>query len=132
MEKITLIVRLLLGLLFVVFGLNGFLHFIPTPEMTGDAGAFMGLLYGSGYLAVVKVLEIAGGALLLAGKSPLGLLLLTPVVVNINLFHIFFDPAGGMIAYVALVLVVYLLATVGKPALKSIMCCKGNGCAVKE
>src|SRR5260370_41502492 len=81
MKIVTLIARLLLGLIFVVFGLNGFLNFLSMgPMPTGLAGQFVGALGLSHYFWVVAVLQIAGGLLLLAnGFVPLVLVLLAPV-----------------------------------------------------
>jgi putative oxidoreductase len=94
--------RILLGLLFTVFGLNGFLHFIPMQSPTGLAGQYMGALFVSHYLAVVFLLELVGGLLLLANRFvPLGLLLLGPVLVNILLFHSTMAPEGLPMALVA-------------------------------
>lgn len=110
MSIVITIARVILGLIFFVFGLNGFLNFLPAPEMTGQAGQFIGILYQSGYLTVVKVLEITGGAMLLSGRFvPLGLLLLGPVVVNINLFHIFLAPEGMALGIITLVLEGFLV-----------------------
>lgn len=80
--------RVLLGLIFVVFGLNGFFMFIPTPEMTEAAGSFMGALVASGYIMmVVKTVEVLSGLMILTGRYlPLGLILLAPVSINILLF----------------------------------------------
>jgi len=84
MKVATIIARILLGLMFVVFGSNAFLHFLPMPEMSGPAGDFIGSMAISGYLKVIAAFQIAGGALLLIGRYvPLGLTLLGPVVVNI-------------------------------------------------
>lgn len=95
MRIAALIARLLLGLIFVVFGLNAFLQFIPMPPPTGLAGQFIGALFVSHYLWVVAVLQIVGGALLLVNQYvALGLTLLGPVVVNILLFHLLLSPAG--------------------------------------
>jgi putative oxidoreductase len=87
--KITaLISRILLGLLFLVFGLNGFLHFIPMPAPSGLAGQYMGALFLSHYLVFVFAVQVVGGALLLANRFvPLALTLLGPILVNILLFH---------------------------------------------
>ena len=99
MKIATLIARILLGLLFLVFGLNGFLHFIPMAPPAGLAGQYMGALFVSHYLAVVFFLEIIGGALLLANRFvPLALVLLGPVLVNILLFHSLMAPEGLPIA----------------------------------
>jgi putative oxidoreductase len=84
-----LIARLLLGLIFVVFGLNGFLNFFNMgPMPSGLAGQFIGALGLSHYFWVVAALQVAGGALLLINRFvPLGLVLLGPVIVNIILYH---------------------------------------------
>jgi putative oxidoreductase len=111
----VLIARILLGLLFLVFGLNGFLHFIPMPPPSGLAGQYMGALFVSHYLVVVFLLQVVGGALLLANRYvPLGLLLLGPVLVNILLFHSFMAPEGLPIALFATVLWVIVFAGVRK------------------
>ena len=106
MRIVTLIARLLLGLAFVVFGLNGFLNFLNMgPPPTGLAGQFMGALFQSHYYWVVAALQVAGGALLLLNRYvPLGLVLLGPVIVNILLYHIFLNPAGAGLAIVVTVL----------------------------
>jgi hypothetical protein len=107
--------RVLLGLLFTVFGLNGFLHFIPMPPPAGLAGQYMGALFVSHYLVVVFLLQLIGGVLLLANRYvPLGLLLLGPVLVNILLFHSFLAPAGLPLALVAAVLWFVVFAGVRK------------------
>jgi putative oxidoreductase len=105
MNIARLVARILLGLLFFVFGLNGFLHFIPMPQPTGVAGQFMGALFLSHYLAVVFAIQVVGGALLLAGRFvPLALTLLGPVLVNILLYHAFMEPEGLSVAIIAAVL----------------------------
>jgi putative oxidoreductase len=111
----VLIARILLGLLFLVFGLNGFLHFIPMSPPPGLAGQYMGALFLSHYLVVVFLLQVAGGALLLANRYvPLGLLLLGPVLVNILLFHSFMAPEGLPMALFATVLWLIVFAGVRK------------------
>ena len=105
MKIATLIARILLGLVFLVFGLNGFLHFIPAPPPPGLAGQYMGALYVSHYLVVVFLVQVIGGALLLANRFvPLALILLGPVLVNILLFHSLMAPAGLPLALFATVL----------------------------
>lgn len=91
MKHIPTIARLLLGLIFTVFGANMWLQFIPIPPPPeGPAASFMFAIYGSGYLTVVKVLEVVGGVLLLSGRfTNLALTLVGPVVVNIALYHFF-------------------------------------------
>ena len=95
MKIAVLVARILLGLTFLVFGLNGFLNFLHMPMPPGPAGQYMGVLFMSHYLHVVFLLEVIGGALLLSGQFiPLGLVLLGPVLFNILLFHAFLFPAG--------------------------------------
>lgn len=87
----------LLGFIFVVFGLNFFFNFLPTPPMEeGSAAAmFAGAMYGSGFFTFVKVLEIVGGVLVAMPKMRrLGLLILGPIVVNILAFNVFLLPGG--------------------------------------
>src|SRR5882724_8327380 len=106
MKIVTLIARLLLGLIFVVFGLNGFLNFINIgPMPSGLAGEFILALALSHYFWVVAALQVLGGALLLVNRYvPLGLVLLGPVIVNIVLYHVFLNPTGAGLAIVAVVL----------------------------
>jgi uncharacterized membrane protein YphA (DoxX/SURF4 family) len=110
MKILIIIVRTLLGLMFVVFGLNAFLQFIPAPPPKGLAGDFTKALFVSHYFYVVAILQIVGGALLLLGRwVPLGLTLLGPVIVNILLFHIFLEPSGLLIAMVVSALALFLV-----------------------
>ena len=111
MKIATIIARTLLGLIFVVFGLNAFLHFIPLPPPKGElAGEFMKALFASHYLYAVKCFEIAGGLLLLSGRfTALGLTLVGPVVVNIIFYHAFLDPAGLPMGLVLAALSLFLL-----------------------
>lgn len=104
MKVATIIVRVLLGLMFVVFGSNGFLHFMPMPPMPpSPATDFIMALNATGYFRAIAAFQIAGGALLLIGRYvPLGLTLLGPVIVNIDFFHLFMDHSGlGMAALVS-------------------------------
>ena len=98
MKLAVLISRVLLGLIFVVFGLNGFLNFLSMgPMPTGLAGQFMG--------RVVAALQIAGGLLLLVNRFvPLALVLLGPIIVNILCYHVFLNHAGAPPAIVVTVL----------------------------
>ena len=106
MKIVTLIARILLGLIFVVFGLNGFLNFLSMEPMpTGLAGQFVGALVLSRYFWVVAALQIAGGGLLLANRFvPLALVLLGPVIVNIICYHVFLNHVGPPPAIVVAVL----------------------------
>ncbi len=91
-------IRLLTGLIFVVFGLNGFLGFLPMPPLPEGAGAFMGALAATGYMfPLIKGTEIVAGLMLLSGRLvPLALVLLAPVIVNIVLFHFILAPPNPM------------------------------------
>ena len=105
MKIVYIVARLLLALIFVVFGLNGFLHFIPQPPPSGLAGQFLGALFVSHYLVVVFVLQLLSGLLLLINRYvPLALTLLGPVIFNILLFHSFMAPAGLPMAFIVTVL----------------------------
>ena len=114
MKIVTLIARLLLGLIFVVFGLNGFLNFLSMgPMPTGLAGQFMGALFVSHYYWVIAALQVVGGALLLVNRFvPLALVLLGPVIVNIICYHVFLNPSGA--APAAVVTVLWLIVFYGK------------------
>lgn len=106
MKIVTLIARLLLGLIFVVFGLNGFLGFLNSgPMPSGLAGQFIGALAQSHYLWVVAGLQVVGGVLLLVNRFvPLALVLLGPVIVNIVLYHVFLNISGVALAIVVVIL----------------------------
>lgn len=106
MKIVALIARILIGLLFLIFGLNGFLQFIPMKTFpTGLAGEFLTVLIQSHYVLFVSALQIAGGALLLVNRYvPLGLTLLGPVIVNILLYHATMDRAGLPLAIVVAIL----------------------------
>jgi uncharacterized membrane protein YphA (DoxX/SURF4 family) len=109
-SKLTIGARVLLGLVFFVFGLNGFLHFLPQPPMSGPPAEFAGALIATGYMwPLLKGTEVISGALLLSGRFvPLALTFLAPVVVNIVLFHAFLAPSGLGIPLVVLALEVFL------------------------
>jgi uncharacterized membrane protein YphA (DoxX/SURF4 family) len=110
MKTATIIVRSLLGLIFVVFGSNMFLHFIQMLPPEGPARDFFTALFVSHYLYVIGAVQVAGGVLLLSGRwVPLGLAVLGPVIVNILAFHILMAPAGLPLAIVVAVLALFLL-----------------------
>src|SRR5258706_14077651 len=111
MKIATIIARSLLGLIFVVFGSNMFLHFIPMPPPPeGPAREFMTALFLSHYLYVVGALQVVGGVLLFTGRwTPLGLVLVGPVIVNILCFHVLMAPAGLPMAIVVSLLALFLL-----------------------
>jgi putative oxidoreductase len=92
-------------LIFLVFGLNGFLQFIPMPPPTGLAGQYVGALFTSHFLVLVFTIEIVGALMLLVNRHvPLAIVLLGPVIVNILFFHLLMDPSGLGLAFVVVVL----------------------------
>jgi uncharacterized membrane protein YphA (DoxX/SURF4 family) len=105
MKIVTLVARILLGLIFLVFGLNGFFNFIPAPPPAGVAGQYIGALFVSHYAVLIFLLEAIGGVLLLANRFvPLAIAVLGPIVVNILLFHFSMAPEGIPLALVTTVL----------------------------
>ena len=86
-----------LAIIFLVFGLNGFLNFIPLPPPVGDGATFFGILFSTGYFKVIKAIEIICAILLLIPKTrALGLVLLMPIVINILLFELLVTKAPGL------------------------------------
>jgi uncharacterized membrane protein YphA (DoxX/SURF4 family) len=102
--------RLFLGLVFTVFGLNFFLHFLPMPAAPPRAAAFAGALFASGYFfPLLKATEVVAGLLLLGGLFvPLALAVLAPIVINIVGFHLFLEPSGLPLPLVVLAAEIYL------------------------
>ena len=99
MTTAAAIARFVLGLVFVVFGLNGFMNFMPMGPVPALAGQFFGALIESHYMAVVLTLEILSGLLLLTNSyALLATTFVAPIIVNILLFHIFMAPAGLPVA----------------------------------
>jgi len=105
--------RLALGAIFTVFGLNGFLHFIPQPPPSGLVAVFVGGLGASGYFfPLLKGTEVLVGLALLSNRFvPLALTVLAPIVVNIVAFHAFLAPAGIALPLVIVALGLYLAYT---------------------
>ena len=105
-------VRILLGGLFLVVGLNGFFNFLPQPTTPISAGAtaFLGALMNTGYmLQLITATQLIVGALLVANRFvPLAITLLAPFIVNSIAFHIFLEPTGRPVAFVVLALELYL------------------------
>lgn len=110
MRIATLIVRILLGLVFTIFGLNGFFHFLPNPAMPAAAGQFFGALFATGYMIpLLFATQLVGGILLLIGFFvPLAIVILAPVVVNIFFFHLFLAPEGLPLAIIVVVFELFL------------------------
>jgi putative oxidoreductase len=105
MRTVSVIARYLAGVIFLVFGLNGFLHFIPMRPPNGVAGQFMGALFVSHYLTVIFAVQVIAGLLLLINRYvPLALAALAPVIVNILCFHAFMAPSGLPLAFLVAVL----------------------------
>lgn len=112
--KITAVIaRFLLGLIFLVFGLNGFFNFLPMPPPTGVAGQFLGALFVSHYLAVVFALQLIGAVLLLINRYvSLALAILAPIIFNILFFHFLMAPSGVPLALVATILWILVFLSV--------------------
>ena len=112
MQIVTIIARVLLGLIFFVFGSNAFLHFIPMPPPPpGLAGEYLHAFVASGHVYVIGALQVIGGLLLLIGRFvPLGLTILGAIIVNIWLFHILLAPEGLAPAIVVTVLELFLVS----------------------
>lgn len=93
---ISKITRILLGALFIIFGINKFAHFMPMPELPEAAMSLMGALGEAGYFfPLLGILYVVSGLLLVLNKAvPFALILLAPLVVNIFLFHAILDPVG--------------------------------------
>ena len=111
MKIVTVIVRILLGLVFVVFGANGFLRFLPVPPLPqGLVGEFIHSFMASGYVYVVAGCQVIGGLLLLIGRFvPLGLTILGPVIVNIVVFHLVLAKDGLALAIIIAILYSFLV-----------------------
>ena len=109
MKIASTIARYLLGLMFTVFGLNGFFHFIPQPPPTHPlAGQFFGAVIASHFAAFFFAAQVIGGLLLLSGFFvPLALIVLAAELYNILAFHLTLEPgiAPGLVACVLWVLV---------------------------
>jgi uncharacterized membrane protein YphA (DoxX/SURF4 family) len=110
-SKLTMVLRLLLGLILLVFGANKFFQFMPAPPMEGAPADFMGALFATGYMfPMIAITEIVAGVLLLINKwTGLALILAAIVSVNIILFHIILAPAsiaaGAVVAILTVVLI---------------------------
>ena len=105
MKVATVIARILVGLVFVVFGSNAFLNFLHGPLPSGLAGQFLTVLFQSHYVFFIGGMHVAGGALLLVNRYvPLGLTLLGPAIANILLYHLLLDHTGGSVAIVVAIL----------------------------
>jgi putative oxidoreductase len=111
MKILTIIARILLGLIFVFFGSNAFLRFLPMPPLPqGVTGEYLHAFFASGYVYFIGGLQVIGGLLLLMGRFvPLGLTILGAIIVNIWIFHILMAPEGLPPAIVVAVLELFLI-----------------------
>ena len=128
---ITLIASILLGGAFIVFGLNFFLPFmsIDGPADGSNAAAFIGVLYTTGYLGFVKILEVIGGVLVIIPKTRnFGLLILGPIIINIIAYYYFIKSSFDWDIAILAVLALYLLIKQGKSFTQFIFC----GCCNKD
>jgi uncharacterized membrane protein YphA (DoxX/SURF4 family) len=108
-SRLPTVARVLLGLVFFVFGLNGFLHFLPQPPPPARALGFVGGLASAGYFfPLLKSVEVLSGVLLLAGFVPIALTLLAPIVVNIVAFHSVLAPGNWPVVALVLTSEIYL------------------------
>jgi len=111
MKIATVIARILLGLIFVVFGSNAFLHFLPMPPLPqGVAGEYLHAFFASGYVYVIGGFQVIGGLLLLIGSFvPLGLTILAAIIINIWRFHLLMAPEGLPPAILVTILELFLV-----------------------
>ena len=110
MKVLTIIARVLLGLVFIVFGSNAFLNFIPAPPPPGLAGDFTKVFLASGYIYFIGGFQVIAGLLLLIGQFvPLGLTILGAIIVNIWAFHLLMMPEGLPPGIVVTILELFLL-----------------------
>ena len=111
MKILTIIVRVFLGLIFVFFGSNGLLHFLPMPPLPqGVTGEFLHSFFASGYVYVISAFQLIAGLLLLIGKFvPLGLTILAAIIVNIWAFHLLMAPEGLPPAVVVTIFELFLV-----------------------
>lgn len=107
----TKLLRIVLALGLIAFGLNKFIGFMPVPDLSEQAGNFMNSLNATGYvLPILGVIEIFIGLLLLANKAvPFALLLLAPIMLNILLFHLFLDLSQIWVALMITVVTIILI-----------------------
>ena len=121
MKIVAILARILLGLMFFVFGLNGFLNFMHAPLPPGLAGTFLGTLVASHFVWFVAGVQVICGALLLVNRFvPLALALLAPVLYNILVFHITMQPSGlppGLFASILWLILVWRLRAYFAPLL---------------
>jgi hypothetical protein len=95
MKIVSTVARYLLGIMFTVFGLNGFLNFIPPMPMPPLAGQFFGVLVASHFMVPIFLIQVVCGLLFLVNRYvPLALTLIAPVIFNILVFHLLMNLSG--------------------------------------
>ena len=105
-SKVEAVIRIIFALSLLVFGLNKFLFFIPTPPMEGTAGELMNIYVASGFMKMIGGLEVLAGISLFIQKFvPLSLTIMAAILFNAFVFHILYDPAGTAPTVVALIIV---------------------------
>jgi len=110
MKQVTIIARILLGLMFFVFGLIPFLKFLPMPQLAGVWGQFLGALFVSHYMWLVGATQVVTGGLFLIGRYvPMAIALSGPVIVNIIAYHLTMQPIGAQPTVLATICWVFLL-----------------------
>ncbi len=115
-RKVSMILRIILAIVLIVFGLNKFAHFLPDPEVTGEAAEFLGALGKAGYFPILGVLEILAGFLLLTNKwVGFALVLTSALAANFLIFHVKYDLAGsGPAALVTLLTIALIYGNWGR------------------
>jgi uncharacterized membrane protein YphA (DoxX/SURF4 family) len=110
-SKLSMAMRLILGLVMAVFGLNKFFMFLEMPPPPESAGAFFGAMAATGFMfGLIGFVETVAGVLLLLNKATkFALLMLFPISIGILLFHLFLDPAGGIMGYVLVLFNILLI-----------------------
>lgn len=104
-SRVEAVMRILFALCLLIFGLNKFLFFIPTPPMAGTAGELMNIYVASGFMKMIGGLEVLIGISLLIQKFvPLSLTIMAAIIFNALVFHILHDPAGSGLVVVALII----------------------------
>ena len=108
--KLIMVLRIILGLILLIFGANKFFNFLPMPPMEGGAAEFMGAIIATGYLfQLIGLTEIVAGVLLILNKSVgLAMILASTIIVNIVAFHLVLAPSGIGLGGVMLVILVLL------------------------
>jgi uncharacterized membrane protein YphA (DoxX/SURF4 family) len=110
MKIAVVIARILLGLVFLFFGLNNLFHFLPNPPIPGDAGTLSTIMFTHGWITFHGLLYVIAGILLVVGRYvPVALVILGPILVNILLFHATLMPAGILPGVVCAVLEIFLI-----------------------